>query len=32
MRKIWQFIKERVRVGFETGSRKLKIFKIKIRF
>lgn len=32
MRKVWQFIKDRVRLGIESGARKLKIFKINIRF
>lgn len=32
MRKLWQFVKDRVRLGFERGRRGLKIFKIKIRF
>lgn len=32
MRKFWEFIKERVSLGFESGARKLKIFKVKIKF
>lgn len=32
MRKLWQFVKDRVRLCFERGRRGLKIFKVKIRF
>ena len=32
MRKVLQFLKDRVRLCFERGLRGLKIFKIKIRF
>ena len=32
MRKVLQFLKDRVRLCFERGRRGLKIFKVKIRF
>ena len=32
MRKLWKFVKDRVRLCFECGRRGLKIFKVKIRF
>lgn len=32
MSKLWQFVKDRVRLYFERGRRGLKIFKVKIRF